>query len=116
MRPLILLSPAKSLNFERPLSTSKALQAVTTTQPTFLAEAHALAGTLSSLSKAELKMHRDGSGTFTFTKIKAMYAPTERVIFDRVRDVKGCVSVLGQLLPAEVAAEAGFSEGAARDD
>lgn len=63
------------------------------------------------VAKAELKMHKDGSGTFTLTKVKLMYHPTEYVVFDRVRDVKGCVRALAHLLPEEVAMEAGFTEG-----
>ena len=49
-----------------------------------------------------LTVHRDGSGTFTFTKTKMMYQPSERVVFDRVRDVRGVVRVLAQVLPHEV--------------
>jgi len=60
---------------------------------------------------ATLTTHRDGTGTFVFTKIKAMYQPTERVTFDRVRDVKGAVRVLAKVLPSEVAEDAGFAEG-----
>jgi hypothetical protein len=60
------------------------------------------------IASASLKMHRDGSGTFTFTKVKMMYQPTEYVIFDRVRDVRGAVRTLEQVLPAEVVEAAGF--------
>ena len=60
---------------------------------------------------ATLTTHRDGTGTFVFTKIKAMYQPTERITFDRVRDVKGAVRVLAKVLPSEVAEDAGFAEG-----
>jgi len=60
---------------------------------------------------ATLTAHRDGTGTFVFTKMKAMYQPTERVTYDRVRDVKGAVRVLAKMLPPEVAEDAGFSEG-----
>lgn len=67
------------------------------------------------VASAALTMHRDGSGTFTLTKVKAMYHPTERVVFDRVRDVKGAERMLAQVLPPEVAQAAGFAEGA-RDD
>ena len=63
------------------------------------------------IAKAELKMHRDGSGTFTFTKVKFMYHPQEYIVFDRVQDVKGCERALAQVLPEEVAIEAGFTEG-----
>jgi hypothetical protein len=56
-------------------------------------------------------MHRDGTGTFTLTKVKVMYHPTEKIVFDRVRDVKGCVRVLASVLPDEVATAAGFTEG-----
>ena len=52
-RPLILLSPAKSLNFDKALAAPLAAAAATT--PTFLNEANALAGTVAALSKAELK-------------------------------------------------------------
>lgn len=65
----------------------------------------------SDIASAKLVMHKDGSGTFTFTKTKIAYHPTERVIFDRVRDVRGACRVLAQVLPEEVAQEAGFSEG-----
>ena len=47
----------------------------------------------SDIASAKLTMHRDGSGTFTFT-VKIMYHPTEYVVFDRVRDVRGCCRVL----------------------
>jgi hypothetical protein len=67
------------------------------------------------ISSASLTMHRDGSGTFTFTKVKMMYQPTERVVLDRVRDVRGAVRVLAQVLPAEVAQAGGFSEGERAD-
>ena len=67
------------------------------------------------ISSAKLTMHRDGSGTFTFTKTKIMYRPVERVVFDRVRDVRGACRVLAEVLPEEVAQEAGFLEGPASD-
>ena len=40
-----------------------------------------------------------------------MYNPTEKVVFDRVRDVRGAVRVLAKVLPQEVAEDAGFAEG-----
>ena len=52
MRPLILLSPAKTLNFEAALSPSLAKAAATA--PQYLTEAHALAASLGTLSKPEL--------------------------------------------------------------
>ena len=52
MRPLILLSPAKTLNFESALSPSLARAAATA--PQYLSEAHALASSLGTLSKPEL--------------------------------------------------------------
>ena len=52
MRPLILLSPAKTLNFEAALS--PALAKAAATAPHYLSEAHALAASLGTLSKAEL--------------------------------------------------------------
>jgi hypothetical protein len=63
------------------------------------------------IASASLTMHRDGTGTFTLTKVKVMYHPTEKIVFDRVRDVKGCVRVLASVLPDEVATAAGFTEG-----
>jgi len=72
---------------------------------------HSTKATYNDISSAKLTMHRDGSGTFTFTKIKVMYHPTERVIFDRVRDVRGACRVLAEVLPHEVAEDAGFLEG-----
>ena len=74
------------------------------------AVAHAQVG-YNDISSASLKMHRDGSGTFTLTKVKVMYLPQQKLVFDRVRDVKGCVRVLAKVLPDEVAADAGFMEG-----
>ena len=65
----------------------------------------------SDIASAALQMHRDGSGTFTFTKTKLMYQPLERVVFDRVRDVRGAIRVLAEVLPEEVAQAAGFTEG-----
>ena len=65
----------------------------------------------SDIASAKLTMHRDGSGTFTFTKVKIMYHPTERIIFDRVRDVRGCCRMLAEMLPEDVAQDAGFLEG-----
>lgn len=65
----------------------------------------------SDIASAKLTMHRDGSGTFTFTKVKIMYHPTEYVVFDRVRDVRGCCRVLAEVLPEDVAQAAGFLEG-----
>merc|ERR1719375_2103432 len=53
----------------------------------------------SDIATASLTMHRDGSGTFTFTKAKAMFRPIETIVFDRVRDVKGCVRTLALVLP-----------------
>ena len=61
-------------------------------------------------------MHRDGSGTFIFVKATPLYSPTQRVMFDRVRDVKGCAAMLAEVLPQEVAEAAGFAEGAGRDE
>ena len=58
------------------------------------------------IASASLEMHRDGTGTFTFTKVKMMYHPTEHVVFDRVRDVRGAVRILEEVLPSEVLAEA----------
>jgi hypothetical protein len=52
MRPLILLSPAKTLNFEAALS--PALAKAAATAPHYLSEAHTLAASLGTLSKAEL--------------------------------------------------------------
>ena len=52
MRPLILLSPAKTLNFEAALS--PALAKAAATAPHYLSEAHALAASLGTLSQAEL--------------------------------------------------------------
>ena len=52
MRPLILLSPAKTLNFEAVLSPSLAM--ATATAPHYLSDAHELAASLGTLSKAEL--------------------------------------------------------------
>ena len=63
------------------------------------------------IASAKLTMHKDGSGTFTFTKIKVMYHPVERVIFDRVRDVRGACRILAEVLPEEVARDGGFLEG-----
>ena len=63
------------------------------------------------MASASLTMDRDGSGTFSLTKVKAMYKPTERIVFDRVRDVRGAVRVLAKVLPEEIAMEAGFAEG-----
>lgn len=60
------------------------------------------------ISSASLQMHKDGSGTFTFTKVKMMYQPREYVVFDRVRDVRGAVRVLSDVLPPEVVESAGF--------
>lgn len=51
--PLILLSPAKSLNFEAPLS--RALAATTATQPQFLSQARELTAAAAALSKSDLK-------------------------------------------------------------
>ena len=73
------------------------------------------------VAAAELRPHRDGTGTIVLTKVKMMYQPTERVTFDRIRDVRGAVRVLGRMLPAEVASAAGFPNdgndgGADRDD
>jgi len=72
---------------------------------------HTFQAPYSDIAAASLAMHRDGSGTFTFTKVKLMYKPTERVVLDRVRDVRGAVRVLAEKLPPEVAQEAGFAEG-----
>jgi hypothetical protein len=52
MRPLILLSPAKTLNFEAALS--PALAKAAATAPHYVSEAHTLADSLGTLSKAEL--------------------------------------------------------------
>jgi len=52
MRPLILLSPAKTLNFEAALS--PALAKAAATAPHYLSDAHALAASLGTLSQAEL--------------------------------------------------------------
>lgn len=52
-RPLILLSPAKSLNFDKKLSA--ALGAATSSQPQYLETANGLVGTLAALSKGEIK-------------------------------------------------------------
>lgn len=54
------------------------------------------------IQSASLQMHKDGSGTFTFNKVKVMYQPKEYVMFDRVRDVKGAIRVLEDKLPPEV--------------
>lgn len=53
-------------------------------------------------------MHKDGTGTFTFSKVKHMYRPIDKVTFDRVRDVRGASRVLAHVLPSEVATAAGF--------
>ena len=50
MRPLILLSPAKTLNFEAALS--PALAKAAATAPHYLSDAHALAASLGTLSQA----------------------------------------------------------------
>ena len=72
---------------------------------------HSAKAAYGDVASASLTMHRDGSGTFTLTKVKAMYKPTERIVFDRVRDVRGAVRVLAKVLPEEIAMEAGFAEG-----
>jgi hypothetical protein len=72
---------------------------------------HSTKSNYSDIASAKLTMHRDGSGTFTFTKVKIMYHPTERIIFDRVRDVRGCCRMLAEVLPEDVAQDAGFLEG-----
>jgi cytoplasmic iron level regulating protein YaaA (DUF328/UPF0246 family) len=51
--PLILLSPAKSLDFAKPLSA--ALAAITPTQPRLLPQTAQLSGALGGLSKAQIK-------------------------------------------------------------
>lgn len=60
------------------------------------------------IASAELKSHKDGTATIVLTKTKVMYQPKVTITFDRVRDVRGVVRVLGQMLPQEVAQEAGF--------
>jgi hypothetical protein len=65
----------------------------------------------SDIASAELRPHRDGTGTIVLTKTKLMYRPTERIVFDRVRDVRGAVRVLAEQLPDDVAQAAGFAEG-----
>lgn len=60
------------------------------------------------IASAELKSHKDGTATIVLTQTKVMYQPTVRITFDRVRDVRGAVRVLSQMLPQEVAQEAGF--------
>ena len=50
MRPLILLSPAKTLNFEAALS--PALAKAAATAPHYISDAHALAASLGTLSQA----------------------------------------------------------------
>jgi len=72
---------------------------------------HSQKSSYNDIAAAKLTMHRDGTGTFTFTKVKIMYHPTERIIFDRVRDVRGACRALAEVLPEEVAQEAGFLEG-----
>ena len=67
------------------------------------------------IASASLKMHRDGSGTFTLAKVKVMYRPTEYIVFDRVRDVRGAVRILAEVLPPEIASAAGFAEGERAD-
>jgi len=52
-RPLILLSPAKSLNFDKKLSA--ALFAAASTQPQYLETANGLVDTLAALTKGEIK-------------------------------------------------------------
>ena len=51
--PILLLSPAKTLNFDSGLSS--AIRAMKPTKPRFLGQAHALADQLAKLPKAQLK-------------------------------------------------------------
>ena len=51
--PLILLSPAKTLNFDSPLS--HVLTAAKATAPAFMAQSRRLTAAASALSKPELK-------------------------------------------------------------
>jgi len=60
------------------------------------------------VASAELRPHKDGTATIVLTKTKHMYALTERVTFDRIRDVRGAERVLGMLLPPDVALAGGF--------
>ena len=62
----------------------------------------------SQIATANLTMHKDGTGTFAFTQAVSMYQRPKKVQFDRIRDVKGAVRVLGRVLPHEVARDAGF--------
>jgi len=62
------------------------------------------------IAKAELRPHRDGTATIVLTKVKLMYQPTERVTFDRIRDVRGAERVLSRVLPEDVAQAGGFPE------
>jgi len=64
----------------------------------------------SDIASAKLTPHRDGTATVVLTKTKVMYKPTERITFDRIRDVRGAERVLGRMLPGDVAHDAGFPE------
>lgn len=67
------------------------------------------------MRQASLQTHKDGTGTFTFVQVGRMYAHPKRITFDRIRDVKGCVRVLAEVLPEEVARDAGFVTDAPDD-
>jgi len=64
----------------------------------------------SDIRSADLTSHRDGTATVVLSKIKPLYAPAESITFDRVRDVRGMVRILGRMLPEEVATAAGFAD------
>jgi len=68
------------------------------------------------IRSANLTSHRDGTATVVLEKVKPMYAPAERITFDRVRDVRGLVRVLARMLPDEVSTAAGFADDSASGD
>ena len=53
MRPLLLLSPAKTLNFESALTPF--IAALSATEPRFLSRANDLSSVLAAMPKAQLK-------------------------------------------------------------
>ena len=84
MRPLILLSPAKTLNFESALSPSLARAAATA--PQYLSEAHALASSLGTLSKPELaKVRLLVHGWYTRTARRTPHVHRMRMYVHRMR-------------------------------
>ena len=80
MRPLILLSPAKSLNFDGVLST--ALAAAAPTAPAFAQRADELVAAAASLSRAELKKLfgvSDALAVLNHERFKGFHAQSERI-------------------------------------